>query len=66
MMYNFKDDQVLLIWKVAKCLSKIRELSDTTELAQVITEAEALLNALVLQLEPLARDHAPYLGRSSF
>jgi len=66
MMYGLKDEQILMIWKVTEYLTKIRQLSDTIERAAVIMEAETLLTDLVLQLEPLDRDHAPYLGRSSF
>jgi hypothetical protein len=50
--------------RLKKCLGKIRELSNVTERAEVLTEAEALLTALVLQLEPLARSHAT-LSRSN-
>ena len=58
MHYTLDQDQLLRICAVIRYLGIIREIRDPTAQAEVLTEAQILLTAFVLDLEPAPRDQA--------
>jgi hypothetical protein len=56
MVYTLDDNQLLGLWTVISQLGVIREMRDPTDRSILLTKAQALLTALVLELSPLLRD----------
>jgi hypothetical protein len=56
MVYTLDDNQLLSLWTVISQLGVIREMRDPTDRSILLTKAQALLTALVLELSPLLRD----------
>jgi hypothetical protein len=58
MLYTLDQGQLLRIRTVIRYLGIIREIPDPTAQAAVLTDAQILLTAFVLDLEPLPGDQA--------
>jgi hypothetical protein len=58
MLYTLDQGQLLRIRTVIRYLGIIREIPDPTAQAEVLTDAQILLTAFVLDLEPAPRDQA--------
>jgi hypothetical protein len=58
MLYTLDHGQLLRIWTVIRYLGIIREIRDPTAQAEVLTDAQILLTACVLDLEPVPGDQA--------
>jgi hypothetical protein len=58
MLYTLDQGQLLRISTVIRYLGIIREISDPTAQSEVLTDAQILLTAFVLDLEPAPRDQA--------
>ena len=56
MVYTLDDNQLLNLWTVISQLGVIREMRDPTDRSILLTKAQALLTALVLELSPLLGD----------
>jgi hypothetical protein len=58
MIYTVDDGQLLMIWTVTRLLGEIREIPEPKDRSEILTEAQALLTAFVLELKPSPRDQA--------
>lgn len=56
MVYTMDEGQLLRVWTVICCFGRIRELEDPTIQSQLLTDAQILLTAFVLDLKPLPGD----------
>jgi hypothetical protein len=48
--------QLLRLWSVIHCFTQIREINDPVAQSQIITNAQILLTAFVIDLKPLVGD----------
>jgi hypothetical protein len=58
MIYTVDDGQLLMIWAVTRLLGEIREIPEPKDRSEVLTKAQALLTAFVLELSPSPGDQA--------
>jgi hypothetical protein len=56
MVYAMDDDQLLRVWSVIRCFAEIRENKDPVIQSEILTNAQLLLTAFVLDLNPWRRD----------
>lgn len=56
MVYTLDDNQLLSIWEVITQIGLIREMPDPIDRSILLTKAQALLTAFVLELSPLPQD----------
>ena len=56
MVYKTDDGQLLGLWTATRLLGEIRGLEDQGKQAELLTEAQILLTAFVLGLEPIVSD----------
>jgi hypothetical protein len=56
MIYTVDDGQLLSIWAAITQISLIREMPETNDRSILLTRAQALLTAFVLELNPLPHD----------
>ena len=56
MVYTLDDNQLLCIWEVITQIGLIREMPDPIHRSILLTKAQALLTAFVLELSPLSQD----------
>ena len=54
MIYTVDQSQLLRLWSVIRCFGDIREIPDPEVQAAILTKAQILLTAFVLDLEPVA------------
>jgi hypothetical protein len=58
MVYRMEDDQLLRLWSVVHCFGVIREIKNPVIKSEILTKAQILLTAFVLELQPLPGDQA--------
>ena len=58
MVYTMDEDQLLRVWTVLSCFGRIRESQDPLIQSEILTDAQILLTAFVLDLKPLPRDQS--------
>ena len=64
--YTVDAGKLFGLWTVIRLLGEIREIPDAISRSEVLTEAQILLTAFVLGLQPLPRDEAdPIMLRTS-
>jgi hypothetical protein len=64
MIYTMDESQLLRVWTVISCFGRIRETEDPSIQSEILTNAQILLTAFVLDLEPLDGDQTqPRAGR---
>ena len=56
MVYQVDGNQLLRLWSVISCFEVMREIQDPSVQSTVITRAQALLTAFVLDLTPLPEE----------
>lgn len=56
MVYTLDECQLLRVWSVMRCFAQIRELKDPATQSEILTEAQVLLTAFVLDLKLLVAD----------
>ena len=56
MVYTTDDGQLLGLWTAIRLIGEVREIQDPIVQDEVLTEAQILLTAFVLGLEPLGAD----------
>jgi hypothetical protein len=56
MVYTMDESQLLRVWAVICCFAEIREIQNPIIQAEILTNAQILLTAFVLELQPLPRD----------
>lgn len=56
MVYTMDDGQLLRVWSVIRQFSEIREINDPVVQSEMLTAAQILLTAFVLELQPLPAD----------
>ena len=56
MVYTVDSDQLLHLSTATRLLGEIREIPDPIIRSEVLTEAQILLTAFVLELKPLSRE----------
>ena len=57
MVYQVNGNQLLRLWSVISCFEVMREIQDPSVQSTVITRAQALLTAFVLDLTPLPEEN---------
>jgi hypothetical protein len=55
MVYTMDEGQLLRVWAVICCFGEIREIQDPIIQSEILTNAQILLTAFVLELQPLPR-----------
>ena len=58
MLYTMDEGQLLRVWSVIRCFAEIREIADPLIQSEILTDAQLLLTAFVLELQPLPGDQA--------
>ena len=58
MVYLLDDGQLFNLWTAIRYLGEVHEIPDAKDRAEVLTEAQILLTAFVLELTPLPGDQA--------
>jgi hypothetical protein len=58
MLYTMDEGQLLRVWSVIRCFSEIREIDDPLVQSEILTGAQLLLTAFVLELQPFPGDQA--------
>jgi hypothetical protein len=58
MMYTMDERQLLKMWSVIRCFAVIRENRDPIVQDEILTNAQILLTAFVLDLRPLSEEQA--------
>jgi hypothetical protein len=53
MVYTMDEGQLLRVWSVIRCFEEIREITDPLMQSEILTDAQILLTAFVLDLKPL-------------
>jgi hypothetical protein len=56
MVYQVDGNQLLRLWSVISCFEVLREVQDPSVQSTVITKAQTLLTAFVLDLTPLPEE----------
>jgi hypothetical protein len=56
MLYTMDERQLLRLWSVMHCFAQIREINDPVTQSEILTNAQMLLTAFVLDLKPLVGD----------
>jgi len=56
MVYQVDGNQLLRLWSVISCFEVLREVQDPSVQSTVITKAQTLLTAFVLDLTPLPQE----------
>ena len=56
MVYTLDECQLLRLWSVMHCFTQIREINDPVAQSEIITNAQILLTAFVIDLKPLVGD----------
>jgi len=57
MVYQVNGNQLLRLWSVISCFEVMREIQDPAVQSTVITKAQTLLTAFVLDLTPLPEEN---------
>jgi hypothetical protein len=58
MIYTMDECQLLRMWSVIRCFADIRETRDAVVQDEILTSAQILLTAFVLDLRPLSGEQA--------
>jgi hypothetical protein len=53
MLYTMNQCQLLRLWSVMHCFTQIREINDPVTQSEILTNAQVLLTAFVIDLKPL-------------
>jgi hypothetical protein len=56
MLYGVDEGQLLRVWTVIRCFAEMRRIEDPIIQFEVLTHAQILLTAFVLDLKPLDGD----------
>ena len=54
MIYAVNEVQLLRVWSIIRCFADLREIEEQECRSEILTNAQILLTAFVLDLEPLA------------
>jgi hypothetical protein len=52
MVYTMDHTQLLRLWSVMRCFTQLREISDPATQSEILTNAQVLLTAFVIDLKP--------------
>jgi hypothetical protein len=65
MVYTMEESHLARLWTVVRYFELIREIQDPAAKSEILTRAQILLTAFVLELKPLDRANiaSPKLGR---
>jgi hypothetical protein len=65
MVYTIDERQLLRVWSAIRCFEVIREIQDPVAQSEILTKAQILLTAFVLDLKPSCGEHtgSATLGR---
>ena len=55
MVYTMDECQLLDLWSVMRCFTQMREVNDPVTRSEILTNAQILLTAFVLDLKPLEK-----------
>jgi hypothetical protein len=58
MVYTMEEGQLLRLWSVIRCFEVIREIQDPVAQSEILTKAQILLTAFVLDLKPSSEEHS--------
>jgi hypothetical protein len=53
MIYIIDEHKLLRLWSVIRCFTEMREISDPVIQSEILTNAQIILTAVVLDLEPI-------------
>ena len=56
MLYTMDQRQLLRLWSVMHCFTQIREINDPVTQSEILTNAQVLLTAFVIDLKPSVGD----------
>ena len=56
MLYTMDQRQLLRLWSVMHCFTQMREINDPVTQSEILTNAQVLLTAFVIDLKPLVGD----------
>jgi hypothetical protein len=56
MVYTMDECQLLRLWSVMHCFTQVREINDPVTQSEILTNAQMLLTAFVIDLKPLVGD----------
>jgi hypothetical protein len=56
MSYTMDQCQLLRLWSVMHCFTQMREINDPVTQSEILTNAQVLLTAFVIDLKPLVGD----------
>jgi hypothetical protein len=59
MLYEVDEGQLLRVWTVMRCFAEMRRIKDPIIQSEILTNAQILLTAFVLDLKPLDGDQTP-------
>jgi hypothetical protein len=57
MVYTMEEGQLLRLWSVIRCFEVIRDIQDPVAQSEILTRAQILLTAFVLDLKPSSEEH---------
>ena len=57
MVYTLEEGQLLRLWSVIRCFEVIRESQDPVAQSEILTKAQILLTAFVVDLKPSSEEH---------
>ena len=56
MLYTMDQCQLLRLWSVMHCFTQMREINDPVTQSEILTNAQVLLTAFVIDLKPWVGD----------
>ena len=56
MSYTMDQRQLLRLWSVMHCFAQMRDINDPVTQSEILTNAQVLLTAFVIDLNPLVGD----------
>jgi hypothetical protein len=65
MIYTMGEGQLLRVWAAITCFAQIREIQDPMIQSDILTNAQILLTAFVLELQPLPGEQTSRLPRGN-
>jgi hypothetical protein len=57
MVYTMEEGQLLRLWSVIRCFEIIRGVQDPVAQSEILTKAQMLLTAFVVDLKPSSEEH---------
>lgn len=62
MVYGIDCNRLLGLYTVAPLLGEVREISDAADRSELLTKAQIILTAFIIDLEPLAKERRNAFG----